>query len=454
MSSAWELFLSSTVRDLKDYRRAVRDACHRKAETTCLLSEEDWSGGYDDTVAKCEERVQRANAFVLLMGYWYGSIPRGKDRSITHIEFDEAFRRWQKNKFPPMAVMTPVPGSAAEKKLRKAAGKILKEQTIDIAWHEQALSKFHAAVTGSWRTVTSYKDKADLREFVIARCWEWKGRTPLAVARGEIAHEIPQTAVLQVSDEQLGRLGRKPQVDAVTAVLAQVTDYATVPAVAMIVSGDDDAGHRAFLSRLINTVFKNYYPKSRLNRLPVECGNPGVLTSWIAQSLGIRDSIQTPEELAERVAQELKRQSMYFVLDRVADLVGGAMAFCDSFWLPFYRELQDLRTEQQFSHRLVAVVTDYCGDQSSWEAASCIPDPKLGPPDYSKLLLIPKLDRFKRSDILEWLDELEIPDEPAGRRSQLANRAMHNSKGQDDPVPIRVFERLRGELLWPEGERQ
>jgi len=69
MQMILNLFLSSTVKDFKDYRRVVRDVCQHWAESACLLSEEDWLGGYDDTVAKCLKRVQDANAFMLLIGY-------------------------------------------------------------------------------------------------------------------------------------------------------------------------------------------------------------------------------------------------------------------------------------------------------------------------------------------------------------------------------------------------
>ena len=131
MSGVWNLFLSSTVRDLGEYRRAVRDACRSKAETACFLSEDDWSGGYDDTVAKCLSRVREADAFLLLVGHWYGSVPPGYDRSITHIEFDNALAKWRASQNPPLAVMMPAHGSLADKKLRAAASKIPPHLTQD-----------------------------------------------------------------------------------------------------------------------------------------------------------------------------------------------------------------------------------------------------------------------------------------------------------------------------------
>jgi hypothetical protein len=47
--ASWNVFLSSTVKDLKIYRRNIREACRKRAQTLCLPSEEDWAGGYDET---------------------------------------------------------------------------------------------------------------------------------------------------------------------------------------------------------------------------------------------------------------------------------------------------------------------------------------------------------------------------------------------------------------------
>jgi hypothetical protein len=447
MSAISNLFLSSTVRDLADYRRAVRDACLHKAQTACLLSEEDWSGGYDDTVAKCVSRVKDSDAFVLIIGHWYGSVPPGHDRSITHIEFDSALAKWNGNQYPPLAVMRPANRSRADAKLRKAADQIIKHEKVATAKHKKSLNSFVAAVTGSWRTVTRFKDSADLREHVIARCWEWRGQTPMAAARGEIRVDSP-VSMAQVTDEQLGLLGRTPQFAEVKAVMAKLADFPDVPAVGLLVSGDDAAGQRAFLQRLMNTELRKHYPRRSIATLPVRC-DVASLPGWIAQLLGLTDgaAVQSPQQLAARVATELKRQPLCFVLDRVRDLPGGVVAFREGFWRPFYNALFQLRTVQQFAHRLVALLAEYADDSEMVESASFHHDPKAPQADYTKLVRVPRLQPFQRDDILAWFNDMEIPDEPAGHRAALAARVMRDSNG----VPLRVFERLRGETLWPAG---
>jgi Domain of unknown function (DUF4062)/inactive STAND len=455
--STWSVFLSSTVRDFEEFRCEVQTALLTKAEAACFLSE-DWLGGYDDTVETCKERVLKANGFFLLLGYWYGSIPPRRKRSITHLEFEWAKKRWKHIKFPPVAVMVPKVPSEAEQKLKHAAGIILKDKLekkeIDEARHVILLERFHATVKDSWRTCITFEDKHDLRENVIVKCLEWKGQTPLAAAKGKIVTEAIEPADSQVNDEQLGQLGRKPQFDFVESVLAVVADDAEVPAVAMSVYGDEDAGQRVFLSRLIKTTLKSHYPRSRLNRLPLTHNDPAVLTSWVAGQLGVSRGIDTqgPEQLAERVAAELKRQPLYFVLDRIADLAGGVRAFRDAFWAPFYEKLRALRADRQFDNRLIAIVVGYSGDQTEWQSATCEWDAEESQIDYSRLLLIPKLGPFKRIDVLKWLEEMKVPDKPTGRRKMLVDRALKNDHGVEDPVPVHVFGRLRGETLWPEGE--
>jgi hypothetical protein len=95
----FNIFLSSTIGDYEDFRRQVQDVLLKKAECACFLSE-DWVGGYDATVTKCQQRVKDSGGFILMLGHWYGSIPPGKEKSITHLEFEWAFEKWASEPFP------------------------------------------------------------------------------------------------------------------------------------------------------------------------------------------------------------------------------------------------------------------------------------------------------------------------------------------------------------------
>ena len=50
--------------------------------------------------------------------------------------------------------------------------------------------------------------------------------------------------------------------------------------------------------------------------------------------------------------------------------------------------------------------------------------------------------------LLDWFDEMEVPDDATGRRAALADRVMTASKG----IPLRAFNRLQREILWPPGD--
>jgi hypothetical protein len=445
--TAWQVFLSSTIRDLESYRRGVQDALLTKAEVAVFLSE-DWPGGYDDTVAKCRARVEGSHGFFLLMGYWYGSIPPGFEKSITHLELEWALGKWGREEFPPLAVFSPTPQSPAEKELRDAAAPLLPAGDEERKRHDGLLDAFRAQVTGSWRTVRSFKDQQDLREHAIVSCLIWKRKTFAAATRAEAATASPG---FRLAEEDFGSLGRKKQLDAVDEVLVELSAHPEEPAVCLLVSGNEDAGQRAFLAHLVTTVsFRHGRPAQPGRPLSGSYGTD-ILTAWATQSLGLTGGgeVKSPAELAERVAAELKRQPLALVLDQIHRMNGGVAAFQDTFWKPFYDRLKELRAGQPIPHRLIAVVAEHTGDSATWRGAACGPDFEEEPADFSKLALLPALEPFKQKDLLRWLGEIEVPEE---RRLAIAGRVLTNSQGQPDPTPLRVFERLRGEDLRPEDE--
>lgn len=445
--TAWQVFLSSTIKDLESYRQAVQEVLLKKAEVAVFLSE-DWPGGYDETVAKCRARVEGSHGFFLIMGYWYGSIPAGFQKSITHLELEWALGKWGRQTFPPLAVFSPAPQSPADKELRDAAALLLPAGEAERKRHDGLLEAFRTQVTGSWRTVHSFKDRQDLREYTLVSCLLWKGQTFAAATRGEVAAASPG---FRLTDEDFGSLGRKTQLDAVDEILVELAAHPEEPAACLLVSGNEDAGQRALLTHLVTTEAFHQGRPVKPGRPPLDSYDTGVLTAWATQDLGLPGSaeIKSPAELAERVAAELKRQPLALVLDQVQRMNGGVAAFRDTFWKPFYDRLKELRVAQPIPHRLTAVVAEYIGDSAAWSGAVCGPDFEEEPADFSKLALLPPLGPFKQRDLLRWLADLEVPE---ARRLAIAGRVLKNSQGQPDATPLRVFERLRGEDLRPEDE--
>jgi len=456
---ALNIFLSSTIGDYEDFRRQVQDVLLRKAECACFLSE-DWVGGYDATVTKCQQRVKDSGGFILMLGHWYGSIPPGKEKSITHLEFEWAFEKWASEPFPKMAVLRPKPGGAADTRLREKACQLIQGRpSEEVAKHADRLRRFYEQVDDKhceWRTIRTFEDKYDLREYALVFGLTWQGRTPMAAAQGQIEVERPVTDS-RLRDDKLGQIGRKPHCDTIEAILSNVVDYPHVPAMAILIHGDGDVGQRVFLSHVVATLLQDYHPKRPIGRLPLESNSVPALVAWVARTLSVAGvgGVETPEQLAEQVVEKLlKYHPVYFSLDCIGDLAGGIPVFREQFWLPFWERLEALRTERKITHRLVALVTDYTGDSTRWGEAVVAPDSEEGEVDYTKLLLIPKLGSFKRADLLTWFQKMKVPDDGGGRRMKLADRVLKNEQGKLDPLPPSVFDRLRCETLWPEGGMQ
>ncbi|MBS0150205.1 MAG: DUF4062 domain-containing protein [Nitrospira sp.] len=459
------IFLSSTIGDygfddLKEerpnFRREVQDVLFKKAECWCSLSE-DWMGGYDATVQKCRERVHQSGGFILLMGYWYGSIPPGNDKSITHLEFEWALEKWKGDPYPKLAVLKPKPGKKADDVLKALADPLLPKVQEELELHALRLAKFHAQVDDKhteWRTIMMFEDVHDLREDALVIVNHWRGYTPLAAAQKKVDMPTAEDEPL-LREDQLGKLGRRVQHEAIKKIFSGLAAYPDVPAVAILVNGDKNEGQRAFVAYVQGSLLKNHHPKRKIGRLPPGSNTVQALVAWVAGTLGLENvsGVDTPQALAEHVVGELKHQQLYFVIDRLrADYAGGFPAFQQFIWEPFWTRLKALRGQQQIVNRLVAIVTDYSGDASSW--ADVAMDAKPGVPlDFSKLIVAPRLVDIDESDLYEWFDEHEVPDSPLGHRKDLAQRAlMDEESGEFDGTPLHVFERLKGERLWPEGD--
>lgn len=459
------IFLSSTIGDYgyddpnaepPNFRREVQDGLSKKANCACFLSE-DWIGGYDATVQKCRERVRQSGGFILLLGYWYGSIPPGKDKSITHLEFEWALERWKGDPFPKMAVLKPKPGKKADLELKALAVSLLPKGQEEHERHAMRLAKFHAQVDDKhteWRTIQTFEDVQELREWAISYGNRWRGFEFLAAAKGKVDAGLVQTKS-SLHEDQLGKLGRGMQYEAIKKILSGLAAYPDTPAVAILVNGDKNQGQRAFVAYVQGSLLKHYHPKRKIGRLPPGSSTVQALVAWVAGTLGLENAsgIETPQALAEHVVEELKHQQLYFVIDRLrADYSGGFPGFQQSFWEPFWTRLKVLRTQRQIVNRLVTIVIDYSGDASSWADVAVRVEPGVQL-DFSKLILAPRLGSFQESDLYEWFDELEVPDSPLGYRKDLATRALRDEEsGEFDGTPLHVFERLKGERLWPEGD--
>src|SRR5262249_34958353 len=80
------VMISSTVLDLPRHRAAVRDACIEAKMLPLPMESEPASGKHK--VPASLAMVDRADIFVGIIGWRYGEIPEGFDKSITEMEYD------------------------------------------------------------------------------------------------------------------------------------------------------------------------------------------------------------------------------------------------------------------------------------------------------------------------------------------------------------------------------
>ena len=84
------VFVGSTFVDLQSYRRSVRDAL---AQLEAIVRGMEHFGSKPGRpVDECLRVVASCEVYIGIFGMRYGSIPDGNDRSMTHLEYDEAQR--------------------------------------------------------------------------------------------------------------------------------------------------------------------------------------------------------------------------------------------------------------------------------------------------------------------------------------------------------------------------
>ena len=88
------IFVGSTFEDLKSYRAAVRDALHRLE--TIVRGMEYFGSKPGSPIEECLKAVQSCKIYVGIFGMRYGYVPDGYEKSMTHLEYEEA----QKLKLP------------------------------------------------------------------------------------------------------------------------------------------------------------------------------------------------------------------------------------------------------------------------------------------------------------------------------------------------------------------
>jgi len=447
----WKLFLSSTIGDLKEYRNAVKDALYQYSQVACFLSE-TWLKTHQPAVQVCKDEIHVCAGYIGIFAYWYGSIPQGFSRSHTHLEYDWALEKWQTASKPPMMIFMPEPQSQAERDLREKAAQLIPTDQQQQAAHSELLSKFHEEVTRV-RMVQSFKDQEDLCKWAITFGAQWNELRPLSAARGDLELVEKNAGTRKITDEQWGLLGRRQQLDTFDKILNHISLHPDVPAVAILAHGNEDAGQRFFLKKLVrNRRLRDGQPP-RIGRPQFEQYGIQALVQWVGDSLGVPkgQEIGSITDLAQWIHNQLQTQQLCFVLNQVSRLAGGVTAFYRDIWQPLYTNLHQLRERQPATHRLIAILSD---DKDATDLPGTVAvdwNTAFTAGDFAYLVKLPVLGEITTDDLLEWFEDLGVPENIMGQRQALVNVALNRAAGVDGTFS-RVFDRLNQIELLPEGE--
>ena len=84
------IFVGSTYLDLKEHREKVRETLTRM--DTFVRGMEQFGARPDSPVEECLAEVRKCKIYVGIFAMRYGTIPPGYDKSLTHLEYEEAQR--------------------------------------------------------------------------------------------------------------------------------------------------------------------------------------------------------------------------------------------------------------------------------------------------------------------------------------------------------------------------
>jgi hypothetical protein len=128
------VMISSTVSDLRDHRQRVKDACIKQNMFPKMM--EHMGAVTTDGLRESMRLVDEADIYLGIVGHRYGSVPKGKTKSITHYEYERAKERgipcfiFAMHDDHPVKVADVEMGEGSEK-LRKFKDRLLKEHSIN-----------------------------------------------------------------------------------------------------------------------------------------------------------------------------------------------------------------------------------------------------------------------------------------------------------------------------------
>jgi uncharacterized protein DUF4062 len=429
-----DVFLSATVKDMDHPTYRCLQVAQRGLRTAQLavFLHEEWPAAYADVVAECRRRIEARGGYVALLAYRYGHVPPREQRSITHIEFDHAFERWESLARPPMWIFMPKVGSEAALRLEEIADAALREDfpesEVDRRESKRKQAAFRDSVASRNRIVETFADIIELGQRVSVAIPLYNAD----IARG--APERNSGARAQVPDDELGGIGRERQIAAMKR-LRRDFGRSQHAASCFVVHGDELSGQQEFLEHLAAAKWWGAGVTPIVGR-PIENGSEA-FRGWIARSLNSPAAGESWASLVE-LLRSRGRPNPAVILARWS-CCASLQEFYTTIWQPLCSAVSARAAADPAGRVLLVVATE---ESLGRPLPPFIQDVESVPDDASRLGALPRCDDITEEQVETWLQDLGLPDQ---RISEVARRATR--RGNDvDGNPVHVFRRLRNEL--------
>jgi hypothetical protein len=438
-----EIFLSATVRDLDHERYPCRGLARSSLERAeiAVFVQEHWATPFADVVDECRRRVTACNGYLALLGYRYGWVPNGQERSITHLEFETACERWNRLSRPPMWVFLPERESEAAHELELVANTVLREEFGDdeaqCAASKQRQATFRDEIASRRRIFQTFKNLVELGQRVGTAVLLYNNR----IGRSAPEHGLPARA--RIPDGELGAIGRGEQIAALKRLRRQFV-VSSEPGICFVVHGGELSGQQELLEHLAGSVWWKSGKPPALGRAFSD--DLQALGEWMASEIG--KNLGEPSNLAVLLARACEDRPLVFLVRSLG--AASLEKFHGGFWLPLQHSLRSGVAAGRKLAGVILVVAHYepLNEPPPAFVQTAGPEPELSNIDCSRLVALPCCRDMEEADIAEWLEDLDVADE---RANAVAQSVVRLKNDQTDGTPVHVFRRILEELYdWNE----
>lgn len=442
-----QIFLSATAQDCKTYREAVRDFIEDNIEHAKIFLQENWAEGGHFVEPVCKRKVDECHAYLGLFGFRYGWTPPLQRCSITELEFRWAVNRWGEGEAP-IFVLRPRPGTEAEQHLREQAARFHDQQPPADAEADRAAQRAFLARVDQWasngRIQVFYDNQRQLETRAAFCIANWDLHVLRKARRGRFQ------APGDIDRGELGRIGRKAQIDALLDAIDAFQARPAERAAAFLIHGPENHGQAEFIEYLRGS-------DDLWDGMDVCCGQADEpdsaesLVCWVCSQLG-EPLLGEPtvDALAGLLAARLAKRSVVLILRSVGHAGGHLALFHRRFWQPLRDALAN-RPAAVGGGRLLCFVADHAPLADPPEPGFVADDPGAGNLDYRQIVALPPLAPITARQVRDWLGEIrksaKVFVEDDERRS-IADYAT-----TPDGNPPNVFDRLNRHGFWKSRAR-